>query len=69
MWASVVAAQRLTSPAARGTLVLDQGSNLCPLLWQVDTQPLDHEESPRLFLFLNTNIKCSVLELFPCQYA
>ena len=68
VWASVVAAPRLACPAARGTLVPDQGSNLCPLLWQVDTQLPDHQESPRLFFF-NTNIKCSVLELFPCQYA
>ena len=27
----------------------DQGSNLCPLLWQADSQPLRHQGSPRVF--------------------
>ena len=28
----------------------DQGSNPCPLRWQVDSQPLRHQGSPRHFL-------------------
>ena len=27
-------------------ILLDQGSNLCPLNWQVDSQPLRHQGSP-----------------------
>ena len=26
----------------------DQGSNPCPLHWQVDSQPLDHQGSPKV---------------------
>ena len=29
----------------------DQGSNPCPLLWQVDSLPLDHQGSPGLCIF------------------
>ena len=32
-------------PMASG-IFLDQGSNLCPLHWQVDSWPLNHQESP-----------------------
>ena len=28
----------------------DQGSNLCPLHWQADSQPLRHQGSPNIFL-------------------
>ena len=28
----------------------DQGSNLCPLHWQADSQPLCHQGNPRIFL-------------------
>ena len=35
-WASVVAAYRLSCPVADG-IFPDQGSNLCPLHWQVDS--------------------------------
>ena len=37
---------RLSCPSACGIL-LDQGSNLCPLYQQADSQPLDHQGSPR----------------------
>ena len=47
----VAEAPRLTCRAARRILVPDQGSILCPLRWQVDTQPLGHHESPRPFFF------------------
>ena len=43
--ASVVVAHGLSFPEAYG-IFLDQGSNLCPLHWQADSQPLDHQGSP-----------------------
>ena len=52
MWAfstcsSVVMAQGLScSVACR--IFPDQGSNLCPLYWQADSLPLDHQGSLRL---------------------
>ena len=39
--ASVVAGLGFSCPAACG-IFLDQGWNLCPLLWQVDSSPLGH---------------------------
>ena len=42
---SVVVALGLCCPAAHGIL-LDQGLNPCPLHWQADSQPLDHQGSP-----------------------
>ena len=47
---SVVVAHGPSCSAACGILP-DQGSNLCPLHWQADSQPLCHQGSP-LFLFL-----------------
>ena len=41
---SVVVAHRLSCPTAHG-IFLDQGPNLCPLYWQADSQPLDHQSS------------------------
>ena len=38
----------LSCSGARGTL-LDQGSNLCPLHWQADSQPRRHQGSPLHF--------------------
>ena len=32
----------------------DQGSNPCPLHWQVDSQPLCHQGSPHLLAFLSS---------------
>ena len=43
--ASVVVAHRLSCSAACG-IFPDQGSNLCPLPWQVDSQPLRHQGNP-----------------------
>ena len=40
--ASVVAAHRRSFPIVFG-IFPDQGLHLCSLLWQVDSQPLDHE--------------------------
>ena len=30
----------------RGGILLDQGWNPCPLHWQADPQPVDHQGSP-----------------------
>ena len=43
--APAAAAQRLQDPAAHGIL-LPQGSNPCPLHWQADSEPPDHQGSP-----------------------
>ena len=51
MQASVVVACGFSCPLACGILP-DQGSNLFPLHWQVDSLPLGHQESPSLFFFL-----------------
>ena len=32
-------------------IFLDQGSNLCPLQWQEDSLPLDHQGSPVVIIF------------------
>ena len=46
---SVVVAHRLSCSVVCG-IFLDQGLNPCPLHWQVDSQPLCHQGSPRDFL-------------------
>ena len=43
--ASVVVAHGLSCSTACG-IFPDQGSNLCPLHWQADFKPLDHQGSP-----------------------
>jgi len=45
---SVVAARRLSCPAACG-IFLDQELNPCLLSWQADSLPLDHQGSPVSF--------------------
>ena len=52
---SVVEAHGLSCSAACG-IFPDRGSNLCPLHWQADSQPLRHQGSPRLFLLLNLSL-------------
>ena len=42
---SVVAAHELSCSEVRG-IFSDQGSNPCPLHWQVDSYPLHHQGSP-----------------------
>ena len=42
--ASVVVARRLSYPTT--SEISDQGSNPCPLHWQADSYPLDHQRSP-----------------------
>ena len=48
--ASVVVVQRPSCPTACGILP-DKESNLCPLHWQVDSQSLGHQGSPRTSIF------------------
>ena len=45
---SVTVAQRLSCPTACG-IFLDQESSLCPLYWQLDSSPVDHQGSPAGF--------------------
>ena len=47
---SVFVACGLSCPVVCG-IFLDQGSNPCPLHWQVESQPLDHQESSMLSSF------------------
>ena len=47
---SVVVAHRPSCSAACG-IFSDQGSNLCPLHWQADSQPLRHQGSPIIWVF------------------
>ena len=44
---SVLEENGLSCPMAGG-IFLDQGLNSCPLHWQADSQPLDHQGSPHL---------------------
>ena len=48
---AVVVVHGLSSPEPGG-IFLDQGSNPCPLLWQADSYPLFHQESPLTINFL-----------------
>ena len=43
--ASAVVAHELSCPLVCGSFP-DQGLNQCPLQWQVDSSPLDHQASP-----------------------
>ena len=43
---SIDKVHRYSYPTACG-IFLDQGSNLCPLHWQVDSLPLSHQGSPK----------------------
>ena len=61
---SEVVMHGLSLPVAYG-IFLDQVSNPCPLHWQADSQPLDHQGSPRhVFLTLTrlaTGFKIKVM--------
>ena len=45
-----VVALGLSCPTACG-IFPDQGSNTCPLTWQADSLPLDHQGSPVCYFF------------------
>ena len=47
-WVSVVVAHGLSCSSACG-ICLNQGSNLCPLHWQVEAYPLYHQGSTDVF--------------------
>ena len=49
---SVIVAHGPSCPAACG-IFPDQGSNLCPLHWQADSQPLRHQGSPTIDIFMS----------------
>ena len=67
---AAAAARRLSCSVARGAL-LDQGSNVYPLHWQVDSQSLDHQKSPPLpFSWSNLPIYFSLLsQLHPSSFS
>ena len=49
----------VVAPGPSGSMAygifLDQGSNPCPLHWQMDSKPLDHQGSPALYMLdINT---------------
>ena len=48
-WASVLVAKGLSCPVVCG-IFWDQGLNSCPLPWQVDSKPLNHQGNLK-FLF------------------
>ena len=58
---SVVVAHGPSCSAAFG-IFPDQGSNLCPLHWQADSQPLRHQGSPLIVFFTKLGF------LFSCFY-
>ena len=60
---SVVVAHGPSCSAACGILP-DQGSNLCPLHWQADPQPLRHQGSPKNFIFIDIYIISSAFHFF-----
>ena len=57
---SAIVAHGLSCSAACG-IFPDQGSNLCPLHWQADSQPLRHQGSPMLCFSV-----CLLAFLFIC---
>ena len=52
---SVVGAHRLSCSTAC-EIFPDQGLNLCPLCWQVDSYPLHHQGSPKIVFSKEENI-------------
>ena len=62
---SVVVVHRVCSSMTCG-IFLDQASNLCPLLWQADSSPLDHQRSTP-FLKLGCLISLLSFKSVPCH--
>ena len=48
---SAVVAHKLSCPAAC-EIFQDQQSNLCSLHWQMDSSPLDHQQSPNIYIHI-----------------
>ena len=59
-WVSVAVARRLSCSVTCG-IFLGQGLNSCPLHWQADAQPLDHQGSAHFLIldWMTTNILVS----------
>ena len=66
---SVVVAHGLSCSAACG-IFPDQGSNPCPLHWQADSQPLRHQGSPMVLLFIGISVgkHSDFTTIVPCQW-
>ena len=43
--------------------------NLCPLHWQVDSQPLDHQGSPPIFLIIGNSLHSASMTFSKFQWA
>ena len=65
---SVVVAHRPSCSAARGILP-DQGSNPCPLHWQADSQPLRHQGSPIVNIFMFSYLALSFKKILFSSYS
>ena len=66
MQASVVMALGPSYSVACGILVPHQGSNLRPLLYKADSQPLDHQGNPPFFFFFKLSLSYrGFLGIFP----
>ena len=61
MRASIVVAHELNCSVACG-IFPDQGSNLCPLHWQADSQPLCYQGSPHIVILICISLMISVVE-------
>ena len=64
---SVVAAHGPSCSTACG-IFPDQGSNLCPLHWQADSQPLCHQGSPEILNYCEQGTPCFHFSLGPENY-
>ena len=64
----VVVAHGPSRSAACG-IFPDQGSNLCPLHWQADSQPLRHQGSPMVSsLSIPSIYTCEITLMFPWSF-
>ena len=67
--ASVVAAYGCSCSSACG-IFPDQGLNMCPQLWQMDSLLLSHQGSPRIWVvllqFFCDAVECTLLLAVPC---
>ena len=61
-----VVVHRVSCPSACRILA-DQGSNPCALHWQVDSSPLDHQESQNLLFLKFTTVNNHFELAFACQ--
>ena len=66
-WSLVVVAHRLSCAKACG-IFPDQGLKLCPLHWQVNSQPLDYQGSQITFLLKLFMIKKYIYVKTTCSF-